>query len=163
MRIVPHEGTYVVDLTAAELRQIHVLRDALEPIAVDDAALYLKTDDKRQLADLKSVMRRAADARDYRQYFEHDLLFHQTIWNLSGNPILHNVLKTVCQPFFTYQIVNCRPSDKDLEASVEVHDAIVRALQQDKDRHLRATVHRCLRIEADLASASTRDRTHRRR
>jgi DNA-binding GntR family transcriptional regulator len=163
LRVVPHEGTSVVDLTAAELRQIHVLRDTLEPLAADGAALQLKTDDRRQLVDLKPLMRRSADANDYRQYFEHDLLFHQTIWKLSGNLILHNVLKTVCQPLFTYLIVNCRPSDRDFEALIEAHGAIVSALQRDGDRHLRDAVQRCLRIEIDLTSASTRDPARRHR
>lgn len=161
LRVVPHEGTSVVNVTPAELRQIHVLRDALEPLAADGAALHLEMDDKRKLVDLKSEMRRSADARKFRQYFEHDLSFHQTIWKLSGNFILNNVLKTVCQPFFTYFIVNCRPSDKDFEALVEAHEAIISAFQPNADQHLGDTVHECLRIETDLISASTRNRKGR--
>jgi len=163
LRVVPHEGTSVVNVTATELRQVLVLRKALEPLAAEAAVLSSHTDYKQQLLDLKSSMQRSADSHNYREYFEHDLSFHQTIWKLSGNPILHNVLKMICQPFFTYFIVNCRPSDNDFEVLIEAHEAILNSLQRDANQHLRDTIHKCLCIEADLISASTRDRKRRHR
>lgn len=138
--VIPHEGTYVVSLTPADITEIYLLRDALEPIAACSAIRNLGPDDKQALTGILSAMRESADRIDYRQYYENDLRFHQKIWSLSRNRRLEEILNILCPPLFTFRIVNSQPRRERLIQSLEAHEAVLRAIQEGDAAQLKAVV-----------------------
>jgi DNA-binding GntR family transcriptional regulator len=129
VRVIPHQGAYVVNLTPADVTEIYLLRYALELMAAQGASKNLGLDDKQQLAAILSVMRESMGRDDYRRYCESELHFHQKIWSLSGNRKLEEVLNAVCPPLFTFRIVNSRPLRKRLIQHLEAHEAVLDAMQ----------------------------------
>lgn len=129
VRVIPHQGTYVVNLTPADVTEIYLLRYALEPLAAQSASKNLALDETQKLAAILSVMRESMGQDDYRRYCENELLLHQKIWSLSGNRKLEEVLNAVCPPLFTFRIVNSRPPRKRLIQHLKVHEAVLDAMQ----------------------------------
>ncbi len=160
VRIVPREGTYVVSLAPSEIAEIYVLRDALGPIAACAACRNLQPEDSQTLQGLLSTMRESAAKDDYRRYYENESLFHREIWRLSGNRRLDEVLKGICTPLFTFQILNSRPRKEHLIQSLEAHEAIFHAIQEDMARLqavVRAAIQGGLEVPPQLSS---NDRRH---
>jgi DNA-binding GntR family transcriptional regulator len=144
VRIVPHQGTYVVDLAPVDIKEICLLRDALEPMVANIAAKHLGSDDKHELAALLSTMRECVGRHDRRRYYENELRFHQKIWNLSGNRRMEEVLNAVCAPLFTFRILKSEPSKGVLTQSLKTHEALFKAIQS-QDAQLEAFVRASLR------------------
>jgi DNA-binding GntR family transcriptional regulator len=164
VRIVPREGTYVVSLTPSEIAEIYVLRDALEPIAACGACRNLQPEDSQTLKGFLSAMRESADHDDYRRYNENELLFHQEIWRLGGNRRLDEVLKGICTPLFTFQILNSHPRKERLMQSLEAHEAIFQAIQNKQDMArlqavVRAAIQGGVEVPPQLSSNDRRSGT----
>lgn len=162
VQIVPREGTYVVSLTPSEIAEIYVLRDALEPIAACGACRNLRPEDSQTLKALLSAMRESADHDDYRRYNENEFRFHCEVWRLSGNRRLDEVLKGICTPLFTFQILNSRPRKGRLMHGLEAHEAIFQAIQNKEDMaRLQAVVRAAIQggIEV-LPDQSSNDRRY---
>jgi GntR family transcriptional regulator, gluconate operon transcriptional repressor len=82
-------GSFVVQLTAADVREIYDLRAAVETQAV---RLLLRRRDQAAIAALEEALdQMRADAADPARAAEADLLFHGAVCEASGNSRLHAV------------------------------------------------------------------------
>jgi DNA-binding GntR family transcriptional regulator len=136
VRVIPHQGAYVVNLTPVDMTEICLLRYALEPMAAQSASKNLGLDEKQKLVAIHSEMRESMDQNDYRRYCEDELRFHQKIWSLCGNRKLEEVLNAVCLPLFTFRIVNSRPPRKRLLENLKAHEAVLDAMQKGDSTQL---------------------------
>ena len=87
----PRRGTFVVTLSAADVREIYDLRAAVEGRA---ARLLARDPRPAAVAELRSAidaMDAAATAGDVQAVGRHDLEFHEGLCRLSGNRRLHAV------------------------------------------------------------------------
>lgn len=80
-------------LTHARLREIYVLRLALEPLAAKEAAEYLKDDDIRRMEKVHQRMVGAYDRRDYRMVFSANREFHFNIYAAAQMPLVLTVIR----------------------------------------------------------------------
>jgi GntR family transcriptional regulator of gluconate operon len=140
VRVVPHEGTYVISLTPADISEIHLLRHVLEPLAAIDAARHLESVHKHELLSILSAMREAADRDNCRQFYQNDLRFHQRIWALAGNRRLEGILNSLCSPLFTFRIINSNPRRGWLAERVAAHEVILSALENGDEGRIRASL-----------------------
>jgi GntR family transcriptional regulator of gluconate operon len=87
----PHRGTFVVSLTAKDVRDIYELRAALEELA---ARTVCRRRDPEALAKLRSLMadlRKAAVKNDPVAVSRADVQFHEGLCALSENSRVHEV------------------------------------------------------------------------
>lgn len=87
----PRRGSFVAELTDADVRELYELRAALEARA---ARLLVERGDEaafERLAEVLEEMRRSAAARDRARFAHFDALFHDELCRLSGNRHLHRV------------------------------------------------------------------------
>ncbi len=87
----PHRGTFVVSLTATDVREIYELRAAIEELAV---RAVCRQQDPAALARLRSLMgdlSKAAGSADHAAVTRADLAFHDGLCALSGNGRVHDV------------------------------------------------------------------------
>jgi GntR family transcriptional regulator, gluconate operon transcriptional repressor len=87
----PRRGTFVVSLTADDVREIYGLRAAIEGRA---ARLLAERRDPDIAGELRTLLTRIEDAvagEDAAAVFRHDLAFHDGLCRLSGNARLHEV------------------------------------------------------------------------
>jgi DNA-binding GntR family transcriptional regulator len=130
VQVISNQGTYVVNLTPADMMEIDPLRYALELVAAQGASRNLRPDDKLKLVTFLSVMRESTNRDTYRRYCENELLFHQEIWTLSGNQRLKGILDTLCLPLFTFRIANSRSTKKQLVQGLKAHEALLEAIHE---------------------------------
>jgi DNA-binding GntR family transcriptional regulator len=87
----PRRGTFVVTLSAADVREVYDLRAAVEARA---ARRLAEARDPGAIAELRGLLDRigqAAASGDRRAVSRNDLAFHEAICRLSGNSRLHAV------------------------------------------------------------------------
>jgi len=87
----PRRGTFVVSLTAEDVREIYGLRAALEGEAGRLLARSRRPDAIRRLRELAAAIEAAAARGDGRAVSRADLAFHEGLCELSGNSRIHEV------------------------------------------------------------------------
>jgi DNA-binding GntR family transcriptional regulator len=109
---ISNKGTYVTELTKADIAKILRVRMALEQIAVEEAAVNMTSEVAEELKSLVKDMEVAAAERNRKRFYNADLGFHRAIWGLAGNSYLSSALSRVAfsllasvlsnQPEFAY-------------------------------------------------------------
>jgi DNA-binding GntR family transcriptional regulator len=126
-------GTYVAQMSPEAYRQILEVRIPLESIAIGIAATLMTTEQEKELAKLIDTMSgKDADA-DVKTFHDCDVLFHRTIWEISDNPYLAEVLETITFRLFVFSIVgrwNDNPSSaSERAAAVKQHQNMMAGLR----------------------------------
>ncbi len=131
----PNHGCYVTTFTAGEISDILRIRSELETLAVELA--IENADDKaiRELIRISRGMVEIAQSGDALLFHEHDTVFHETLWNCSGNSFLPRVLSQVMQPLLAFLFIrNVKDSGlidfvKSARAHVDIAESL---LKRDK-------------------------------
>jgi DNA-binding GntR family transcriptional regulator len=140
----------VTTLAEQEFDEIVTIRSVLEPVALRHARERASSKDiaamRRRLRD----MERLAARRDQRTYIGKDYEFHVAIWELSGQPLLTEVLKRVSAPVFVFEAIMEKRyinANYDCEADAHAHRILVDYLEGKTDKDARA----CLQPVLDVA------------
>lgn len=125
-----NQGCVVTSLTRAEICQLIRVRAELETLAVE---LAVETATKEEIGELLLVterMKEAAASADPQRFFEHDLRFHQTLWNLSHNCFLPRLLEQALAPLLAFLFIrNLRRNPGiDMMVSAQAHVEIAEAI-----------------------------------
>src|SRR5215472_10452202 len=91
-----NRGTFVTKLTTQKVNEIYAVRLELEPLAASLAALHITAECLGELSRFVEKMRSALAGSDLTGMLRNDLVFHQTIWKLSGNESLERTLDLIC-------------------------------------------------------------------
>jgi DNA-binding GntR family transcriptional regulator len=101
----PFAGTQVSKLNMEDAQQIFDIRIELEPLAFFLAGQHA---DDHQVAELKKLAEQAktaAHARDLETFFANHLNFRKSIWKLSGNRYLQQMLERVVVPLYALYFI----------------------------------------------------------
>ena len=129
-----NKGTFVTELSAEDVEQIHHIRRELEGLAVELLQRRATEADLAKLEASVKGMRAAALEGNFQNFYRNDLEFHRNIWFLSGNRYVAKSLDNTVVPLFAFFIMkNPRDSVAELVASVDKHDDVVRALREGRN------------------------------
>jgi len=148
--IVPeaNKSARVLELSDEDVRHIFEVRKALEGLAVALAATRIDENSKKILQDVVRKMRQTAKSKDFVNMFAADKKFHQTIWDLSGNPFLVKTLTHLLMPYFGFLATRGYYAHLDnLSYVPRVHQEILDALSS-------ADVGRAQRVLVDVHNQS---------
>lgn len=135
---VTNKGTFVTELTADDVEQIHRVRRELEGLAVELLQEHVTEANLAVLDKSVEEMRAAALERNFQTFYRCDLEFHRTIWALSGNRYVAKSLDNTVVPLFAFFIMkNPRDSVDDLLASVAKHADVIRAMRDGENARKR--------------------------
>lgn len=132
VREEPRRGSFVVDLTIEDVREIYDLRAAIEGRA---ARLIITGKDLSALNELHKILhqlKRAADEGDRNLFTKLDLAFHERICLLSGNGRLHRVFVSyaaVLGLIFRLEVDKIYTSRSSLEELYGDHERLFRAIE----------------------------------
>lgn len=146
-----NQGCVVTSLTRTEICQLIRVRAELETLAVE---LAVETASDSEIAALLKVTERMKDAAavsDPQRFFKHDLMFHQTLWNLSHNSFLPRLLEQALAPLLAFLFIrNLRrnPGIDMMESALAHVDMVQAILTRDKAAARRVTQEK-LRMFAD--------------
>jgi DNA-binding GntR family transcriptional regulator len=123
---ITNKGTYVTQLSQTDIVKILRVRMALEQIAVQEAAVKMNTNAAEELNALVKEMEVAAASEDRGKFYNADLAFHRTIWNLAGNKYLTSALSRVA--FSLLASVLSNQAEFAYQKAVEQHRFILNGL-----------------------------------
>ncbi|WMW65261.1 GntR family transcriptional regulator [Nitratidesulfovibrio liaohensis] len=127
LRAIPRRGFRVRELSTQELVQLFELRERLEPLAAELAALRISPDEAERMADEWRAMASLPDTPEAHQaYIERDRAFHRRLAELSGNPFLRAAMDPVSMLAAAYLHGTPRP----WEDTVPDHLAVIEALRR---------------------------------
>lgn len=125
-----NQGCVVTSLTRAEICQLIRVRAELETLAVELAVESASDEEIDGLLLVTDRMKDAAAAGDPQRFFEQDLAFHQTLWNLSHNSFLPRLLEQALAPLLAFLFIRNlrRNAAIDMMESAQAHLEMARAL-----------------------------------
>jgi DNA-binding GntR family transcriptional regulator len=130
-----NQGCAVTSLNRAEICQLIRVRAELETLAMELAVECALDAEVADLLKITEQMKEAAAARDPQRFFEHDLTFHQALWNLSHNSFLPHLLEQALAPLLAFLFIrNLRRNfEIDMMESAQAHVDMAEAiLTRDK-------------------------------
>lgn len=122
----PHQGAIVRELDATALVDLYNVRAAIEPVAIRLATR--RGADTRPLRALVDRMAAAAKSGDYSLVARHELDFHSTICNSSGNQILIGIFRGL-EGLVLMGLALDDSGYPDLEEVAREHEPLIAAIE----------------------------------
>jgi DNA-binding GntR family transcriptional regulator len=128
VRCYPNRGCFVAELSEQELEEILRLRSVLEPLAMEDPR---RRASKRQIATLQLILHELDEiggSGDLSAFFEKDFEFQHTIWKVSEQHLLEEILVRICKPMFVFSEImrdRYRRSGMDLAEAARGHQKML--------------------------------------
>lgn len=128
---VPYRGSFVKEWSPRSVRELYTLRSTLEGYAAQLAAECATDEDLQELRDLLEAMRRAARADDVTQLVQHDLEFHQRLWQTCDHGLLAKVLSDLSGQAHMFMMATKAYYSpfSTLEEAADTHEPILAALE----------------------------------
>lgn len=126
---ISHVGARVASLDIAELDEIYLLREHLEPLALTESILRLTSEDHERLHEYVLEMEACADPDDPSRWVSIDRLFHLTTYSAARMPHLLEIVDGLWNRTQHYRRAYSRLPDRFIIAHMEhrlLLEAIVR-------------------------------------
>ncbi|GAA3358156.1 GntR family transcriptional regulator [Saccharopolyspora gregorii] len=116
-------GVHVVGLSAADVRELYAIRQAIETLAVTSAiGLGEQRSEAGMLRGLRGMSETATPPRAA-EFAEHDLRFHRGIYEASGNRRLLTIWLQI-EPLFASMLAVTNSEDEDLGPVCTAHEQL---------------------------------------
>ena len=155
VRSYPNRGFFVTALSEQEFDERIQLRTVLEPIALSSARQRATPAELAVIRKHLRELERTAASGDQAAYVARDYAFHVAIWELSGQPLLKDLLMQISAPVFVFESIladRYRKAAYDVVADARAHRSIVDYLLGKVDMDADC----CLRPVLDLAMRAER-------
>ena len=126
----PHQGTYVTTLSDRDIWEILEVRTALERLAAHSVTREHHTADLAPLYIPCRRMEEAARRGDWKAHIEHDLTFHRTLCELSGNSRLVDVWSLLAGQIRMSLAIQVKAATCTLMEIAQSHQMLLNALER---------------------------------
>ena len=128
-----------LDTDAASVADAVRLRDAIDPLLVEDALTHAKAKDIKAMRAELQKMKRAANARDSTAFVHANWALHARIAAVSPSPIMRSLYSSLLEMIESH-LLSVLPTDEQplpeyIQSRYELHAELVEAIA---DRNLRA-------------------------
>jgi DNA-binding GntR family transcriptional regulator len=123
----PGRGGRIREWTRKDLEDLYGVRGVLEGYAIRLTVPKMTNKAAGMFEELIAAMRTAGIEQDYMTMIELDLAFHRTIWRLTKNPLLEQVLEGLSQQFKLFLTLNWK-FHGGLEDVADKHHVLLAAL-----------------------------------
>lgn len=140
VQIKAHHGAFVARLSTEDIREIFEIREILETHAAKKARAGLTPEGQSRLESALNALEDAARDRDVARFTNADMEFHRTIWELSGNRHLTEILNDISTRFFAYELIRDlrKPGNYQFDAKVEEHRELLHLILNGADHEIEA-------------------------
>lgn len=121
------KGSVVLGITLEDLMDIMEIRQRLEGLAAYYATKNLTEDGRKELEQISELQDFYLEKKDIDHLRQMDDRFHDTLYNLSGRPILRDALMPLHRKSLRYRRISIDDPER-LYHSIEEHRAICRAV-----------------------------------
>jgi len=141
----PNRGCTVTSLSVKEIGQIYAVRVELEPLAAELAVRNRENWNPDVLTLAIERLSKAAASGDLDAWHKSDLEFHQTLWQIAGNPFLEKSLSQICIPFFAFsELVYLHDKPRNLKSLCKQHANIATAIVSGSEQQARLVTRKVL-------------------
>ena len=127
--IEPDVGARVRSLDSAELLEVYMMREALEPLAILHAVQHVTNEQLREMAQHLTDSETCVNANDVAGYHHFDRMFHYSLFEAAGLHRLQRVIHGLWNTAYQYQRVYTH-WPQNLLASTSEHRLILDAAQR---------------------------------
>ncbi len=127
--LTSHVGARVAQLRLAELDEVYLIRERLEPLAISQSAPHLKAGQLRELHAYVEQMEASADVDDPSRWVDLDRRFHLATYAGAGLPRLLELIDTLWNATQQYRRAYTRLPERFALAHAE-HRLLVEALER---------------------------------
>jgi DNA-binding GntR family transcriptional regulator len=141
VEIVPRKGTFVKNISRRDIEEHFPVRSVLEGLAAREAYRRITDEDLEEMTLAFENMKRAADNKDAKAYWEHHSLFHKVWINACTNLLLIDLLTTLRMHTMWYRF-SYKYYMEDFRKSVRIHKRILDLFKSKKSdpREIEAVV-----------------------
>ncbi len=136
---IPRRGAVVADITVSDMEDVLEVRLALEELAVQIVCKKLTQEQLNEMKTLAAGFRRTLDGDDVGECAQADMVFHEAIYNATGNKRLVQILNNLREQMYRYRMEYLKDKSSH-QVLAEEHAEILQALEErDEQRALEAT------------------------
>ena len=146
---VPFKGVFVASITPADTREILAVRSALEELAVRSVIEQENPEHLERLEAIMGRMREGAAEGDHEKVWDNDMLFHQSLCELSGNGHLLEIWSTLAKKISSMVAQALRASGK-VDHFVATHQEILDAIRREDAMAAEAVIRKHVQTTVDL-------------
>lgn len=128
VRIYPHRGAFVAELSPSEVEEVYLIRGALEELATVLAVPNLTSETLASLARIIEESRTAANTVDFEKLIELNRRFHITIYEAAQRPLLLEQIASWWDRTNFYRHLNLYQADRITE-SIHEHEELYAVCQ----------------------------------
>jgi len=103
VRISPHRGAFIADLSTDELEEIYMIRENLEKLITQLAVPNLTPDTLQQLEKMIGEMEQAILTRDENKLLDLNRSFHFSIYDAANRPVLFQIITSLWDRSIRYR------------------------------------------------------------
>jgi DNA-binding GntR family transcriptional regulator len=129
VRVLPQNGTYVREFSAAEIAAMSELRLLLEAHAASVAAMQVSHDDLATLRERFETLKARGAGKNFDEFLALDDLFHGMVYRVAGNPFISNILQNLRDQIHWVRITNASLPGR-VEESLQEMDRVLRAMER---------------------------------
>jgi len=144
------DGRYVVELTSADVRNLHVLRETLERLAVRLAAAHIDEANRAELRAAMASLKAAVTGGDGVEITRADMALHRTIWRQADNPHLLRVLDSMLGAVFVMAERLTFEKEYDRVRMMDTHTALVEHISEGDGDAAAKQVEKQIRASLDF-------------
>lgn len=121
--IIPRKGTFVREVTAADIAKTYTIRASLEAIAAAEAHNRIDEVEKTMLQSTLNRMEEYFQKGDTKNYWKQHFIFHEIFIKASGNDVLIDILENLRMRTHRYRFSQEYYRDH-FAANIEIHRKI---------------------------------------
>ncbi|KUL96329.1 GntR family transcriptional regulator [Bosea sp. WAO] len=131
---VPNRGAFVKLLDPVEVRQIYLVREALETLAAEQISLSAPDELLLRLEEIQGAHSAAVASGDARAAFRANMAFHEALFAACGNPHLVELIQTMAQKVHGARSITAA-SAEHLSRARDEHFGMIEAIKAgDRDQ-----------------------------
>jgi len=123
----PRRGNFVIAISEEDIRDISLMRDALESLGAQLAAERIGSEGKARLSAVVNEMREASRQHQRQRLLELDLRFHRTVIEIADSRLLQDMYRRLEGPALLF----LRMADsfyQEPQAIVDLHEPLLDAI-----------------------------------
>ena len=131
--MIPRKGAVVAEITVSDLEDVLEVRMALEELALKHACRRITKEQLDELEQLAAVFSESLNGDDVGACAQADMLFHDAIYEATGNNRLIQILNNLREQMYRYRMEYLK--DRHSHAQLlEEHEEILNALKSHDEK-----------------------------
>ncbi|MGN0352853.1 MAG: GntR family transcriptional regulator [Roseburia sp.] len=126
---VPRKGAEVAKMTEKDMEDVLQIREALDELAVNVACDQITEEQLEKLHNAMIEFQQASKTEDVKRVAEADVLFHDIIYQATGNPKLVSMLNNLREQIYRYRVEYLK-DEKIYPVLMQEHEQILEGLRE---------------------------------